>query len=139
VAGGRPSDYTPEIVDAICERLIEGESLVQICRYENMPGYSTIMGWLNKHAEFADKYARAREAQADYLADDIIRIADESEDAQKARLQVDARKWKASKLAPKKYGDKLDLSATHNVGDPILNLLTRIAEHGRSIHSQDQS
>jgi hypothetical protein len=105
---GRPTTYTPETVDVICERIIEGQSLVQICADDDMPGYSTIMQWLSRHAEFAEKYAHAREAQADYLADDIIRIADEADDAQLARLQVDARKWKASKLAPKKYGDKID-------------------------------
>lgn len=66
--------------------------------------------WLGKHAEFAAQYARAREEQADHYADELLEIADTTKDPNKARLQIDARKWKASKLAPKKYGEKLDIT-----------------------------
>jgi hypothetical protein len=67
--------------------------------------------WLALDAEFAAQYARAREEQADYYADEIIEIADTAEDANLARLRIDARKWKASKLRPKKYGEKIDLTS----------------------------
>lgn len=71
-----------------------------------MPAESTVRLWATEDREgFAAHYARAREGQADHYADEIIRIADEAEDAQIGRLRVDARKWVASKLAPKKYGE----------------------------------
>lgn len=121
---GRPSDYTPEIALTICERLVEGESLRSVCLHEDMPHRSTIFRWLEQHESFRDQYARAREAQADAFADEITHIADTpqlgvirkiSEDGVEVteedmlghrRLQIDARKWIASKLKPKKYGEK---------------------------------
>ena len=131
---GRPSEYTQEIADSICEWLADGQSLRSICESDEMPNKSTVFKWLDRHAEFGDQYARAREAQADALADEITDIADESdrdtvlktrpdgsqfeecnsEWIARSRLRVDARKWVASKLKPKKYGDKVE--QTH-VGD----------------------
>lgn len=111
--------YTDQIAGEICRRIADGESLVEICKGSDMPSRSAVMDWLTIHEAFADKYAHARELQADYYADDIVRIADEAKDAQLARLQVDARKWKASKLAPKKYGDKLQTEHSGPEGGPI--------------------
>jgi hypothetical protein len=97
-----------------------------------MPDKSTIFRWLERHQEFSDQYARAREMQAEALADEITYIADtpmpgiktkttdkgvevtEGDMIEHRRLQVDARKWIASKLKPKKYGDKTE---TTHVGD----------------------
>jgi hypothetical protein len=92
-----------------------------------MPDKSTIFDWLRRHPEFADHYVRAREDQAETMAEEIVDIADETPDTvpvydkegnvidikldsayiswQKNR--IDARKWTASKLRPKKYGDKI--------------------------------
>lgn len=130
---GRPSTYRPETTLAICQRLATGESLRKICRDDDMPDMSTVIKWLSEHEEFSYQYARAREIQADTLADEILDIADtpllgvttkikedgatettEGDMLQHRRLQVDARKWYASKLAPKKYGDKVqqEVSAT---------------------------
>lgn len=104
----RPSLYSEKLVDEICSLLAEGYSLVTICKREGMPNYSTVSNWLDKYPEFLTKYTRAREQQADYLAEEIIGIADEKlSDPQRSRLQVDARKWYAGKLRPKKYGDKI--------------------------------
>jgi hypothetical protein len=64
--------------------------------------------------ERRNQYMRAREEQADTLADEIVAIADNATDAQIARLQMDARKWFASKVAPKKYGDKTDITSNGN-------------------------
>jgi hypothetical protein len=127
--------HSDEIVDTICERLAQGESLASICRDAGMPGRSTFMNWLlqNKHEGLQDKYARAREAQADFYAEQIIEISDEeslmskhSEEGEvevvfdstavaRNRLRVDARKWYASKVAPKKYGDKQQVEFTGKV------------------------
>lgn len=132
---GRPSDYTQEIADAICERLADGESLRKICQDEEMPNKSTVFRWLAANKEFCDQYAHAREAQADSLADEILDISDDGscdtyvddngntrtdqEVIGRSRLRVDARKWLASKMAPKKYGDKVTQEHTGPDGKPV--------------------
>lgn len=128
------STYTEEIADKICEELARGKSLVKICDEIDV-SYSTIMKWLRDFDDFSQKYAHAREAQADYLADEIIQIADDSthdsvvdedgnlrlntEFVARSRLKVDSRKWIASKLLPKKYGDRqeIDLSGSVNLSN----------------------
>ena len=126
---GRPSLYTPEIADAICERLANGESLRSICRDENMPDERTVRDWvISDHNGFSPHYTRARDIALDRMADDVIDIADTADDPQKARLRFDARRWYLSKLAPKRYGDKL----LHTGGDgegPVM-VVTGVARAG---------
>lgn len=121
---GRPSTYTPEIAATICARLSNGEALPSICAAENI-GVSTVYQWLKARPEFADQYARAREDQADTLAAQITALADEEprmvvDDKGVARIdsawvawqrnRVDARKWVASKLKPKAYGERVQVA-----------------------------
>ena len=138
---GRPSEFTQAIADAICERIAEGESLRAICLDDDMPNKATVFRWLAADKAFSDQYARAREAQADALADEIVYIADTPQVGQTTvskatglevteadmiahrRLQVDARKWMAGKLAPKKYGDKQEIDL--NVTDALAERLAR--------------
>ncbi len=77
---GRPSLYTEALAAEICRRLAEGESLRAICADKAIPGISTVMGWLfdGNHGEFSEQYARAREAQAEIRADEIVDIADDA-------------------------------------------------------------
>lgn len=113
---GRPSDFTQEVADAICEKLAEGESLRSICYAEDMPACSTVFRWLSLDATFSEQYARARESQADALFDEILSIADEEkDDVQRSRLRVDARKWMAGKLRPKKYGERQEIEHSGSV------------------------
>ena len=132
---GRPTRYTPEVAADICTRLAEGESLRSICDDDAIPHRSTVLAWLfdGEHEEFKDQYACAREAQAEGRADEIVDIADDAtgdfttdkdgkeivdhEHIQRSRLRVDARKWIAAKLLPKKYGDRLQ--HTGEGGGPI--------------------
>lgn len=109
---GRPSDYTPEIAELICHRISEGESLRAICKDESFPCKTSVFKWLGQHQEFANQYARAREAQMDAMAEEILDIADEGEpdEANWLKLRVDTRKWLMGKLAPKKYGDRTVLA-----------------------------
>lgn len=137
---GRPSTYSQEVAEAICERLADGESLRDICAAENMPAKSTVFRWLSSNESFRDQYARAREAQAEYLADELLDIADDGkndwmerhnrdgemigwqengEAVSRSKLRVDARKWTLSKLLPKKYGDKLEHQHSGPSGGPI--------------------
>lgn len=108
---GRPSSFTQETADAICEWLASGKSLKKFCEEDGAPHQGTVYRWVAENQEFRERYERARESQAEFMGDDILEISDETKcDAvavQNARLRVDSRKWLMSKLAPKKYGDKL--------------------------------
>ena len=104
-----------DIIERICEMLAAGQSMAQICRRKDMPAESTVYKWLAEGGAFSERYARAREQQADLYADEIIKIADDCEPeaaaVAKAKARIDARKWLAARLAPKKYGDRVGLSA----------------------------
>lgn len=117
---GRPTKYNGEMIEDICEKIANGRSLRSICAEDGMPPMKTIYRWLEANEEFRHQYARAREKQADYFAEEIIEIADsaeaESAAVSKAKLQIDARKWAASKIAPKKYGDKTEFDVKSSDG-----------------------
>jgi hypothetical protein len=149
---GRPSSFKQETADAICERLALGESLRAICAAPDMPCLTAVFKWLATFPDFATQYARAREEQAEFYAGEIVEISDEevttirrgkhqpdAEDPDEEveivydsaavarnRLRVDARKWYASKLAPKKYGDKVTQEVTGPDGGPV-NMLLGVA------------
>lgn len=118
---GRPSSYTDEMADAICGAIAEGASLRQICELEGMPGRRTVLDWLEKHEDFRAKYARAREHQADVMDDLVLHVADtcDSENYQAARVKIAAYQWRASKLRPKVYGDKVQQEHTGPGGGPV--------------------
>ncbi len=106
---GRPSSYGPEVAEQICARIGRGESLEAICRDEGFPDSSTVRAWLRVHEDFLANYTRAREDQADWFADEIVKIADTEEDVNRARVRIDARKWRAGRQKPKHWGDKVTL------------------------------
>lgn len=99
-------EYSDDLAAAICERIAQGESLRTICRDADMPSMRAVFNWLARYPDFVQQYTRARNEQAENYADDIVRIADEEQDPAKARVRIDARKWVAAKLLPKKYGDR---------------------------------
>jgi hypothetical protein len=129
---------SPELLQTICERIAQGESLRAICASDGMPAMSTVFLWLNDDSTFSEQYARARETQADAFADEIVAIADEPPQLvmtgdgeetevaldgaaiQRQRLRIDARKWVASKLKPKKYGEKVDHDVTGSITVNVL-------------------
>jgi hypothetical protein len=116
----RPLEFNEAVADAICERLADGESLRSICRDDEMPAKSTVFKWLGLIPAFADQYARARETQADSLADDIVDIADDKKlEPNDKRVRIDARKWLAGKLRPKAYGDKVAVVGGDKSDAPI--------------------
>ena len=118
---GRPTDYTDLISTEICGQISEGNSLRSICKSNKMPSCSTVFLWLRHHPEFSEQYARAREEQADAIADECLDIAANEPDVQRARLKIDARKWFASKMKPRKYGDKITQEHTGPGGSPLQN------------------
>ncbi len=100
---GRPSTYSEETAELIWQRLIEGESLRQICCDETMPSRRTVFQWLARYPDFARLYAAARQAQADGLAGQILEIAESEPDIARARLMIDARFALMAKLQPRTY------------------------------------
>lgn len=137
----RPTKYSQELVDKICEQLAQGDSMRTVTKADDMPAMSTIFRWLRENPEFQEQYARAKEEAADAFIEDMQDIADDGtndwmerydkdgemigwqlngEHVQRSRLRIDTRKWIASKLKPKKYGDKLDLTSAGEKITPIL-------------------
>jgi hypothetical protein len=108
---GRPTNYTKEKAQAICEMIEKGMTLQAICELPDMPTISSIYNWQDENLDFLESYARARSRKADTLADMVLTEAFNSHDAQIGRLRIDALKWTASKLAPKKYGDKIEVES----------------------------
>ena len=123
---GRPSKYSDELVENICVRIAQGESLNKMCKEKEMPDKATVFRWLVSNDSFRDKYARARELQAETQFDELIDIVDQPPELSYVKdkdgdlievkfdstyvawmkLRVDTRKWTASRMAPKKYGDQ---------------------------------
>jgi hypothetical protein len=137
---GRPSIYSEEIATEILSRMMQGESLRQICRDEHLPHRSTIYDWIAnvEFKSFADRYARAREVRADEIFDEMEEIADDGsndwmlrkqgdddievvnhEHIQRSRLRIDTRKWQLSKMLPSRYGDKIETTLKGHPGAPI--------------------
>lgn len=129
---GRPSLYTDELAQRICERLAAGESLLSICESDpDMPAESTVRLWaLDDREGFSARYARAREIGYLHMGDELLTIADTPQEGitvtEKAtgtetrtgdmiehrKLQVDTRKWMLARMLPKVFGDKY----THELG-----------------------
>ncbi|MDI2113057.1 terminase small subunit-like protein [Commensalibacter nepenthis] len=136
----RPSKYSEEIVNKICEQIASGGTLLKICENEDMPGYSTVMAWKNERKEFQDKYARAREDRADFRFDEIDQILSEDMQdmvaVQRAKLKIDAKKWQMSKEAPKKYSDKIDMTSSDGTMSPDKSI-TVIFEEAKLPNSEN--
>lgn len=108
---GRPSLYTPELAERILDQLADGRSIVEICRAVDMPSARTVHQWAADNPDFSQNYARAREVQAEFMDQLVMDVAEKAgDDPQAAKVKIDAYKWRAAHLAPKKYGSKLDLT-----------------------------
>lgn len=147
---GRPSVYSEAIVSEICTRLSLGEGLIRICNDEHMPHRVTVFRWLDdpRHEDFRNRYARAREVQADSLFDEMEQIADDGsndwmekkdrngdtigwmvngEAVARSKLRLEDRRWRAGKLRPKKYGEATLLKVGDHEGNAIPSQLTDVA------------
>lgn len=111
---GRPSTYTEELGERICEALANSDRGLRhvLDADPDFPEPETVRKWRLRHASFNAKYADAKQAQLELMAEDIVDISmDESLDPNDKRVRIDARKWLLSKLMAKTYGDKLDLTS----------------------------
>jgi len=129
---GRPTDYTPEIVEKILLRMYSGESVREICRDANMPSRTSVDLWRVRHPEFTNQYAHARRAQVEARIEDCAELLSnppmcnmpdpdggvtqrvDGAAVQLLRARADLAKWEASKLlrgivdtAPLDYGDRM--------------------------------
>lgn len=158
---GRPEIYTDELALKLCTQIAtSSSSLKAICAPDDMPSVSTVLKWLREKPDFSLQYARAKEEQADYMAEEMIDIADDGsndlmtitkgdqsydlenkEVTNRSKLRIETRKWLMSKLKPKKYGDKIEVDnkgTIHTVdltNTPTEELLKR-AEAIRKINEQ---
>lgn len=104
---GRPTIYSQELADSICEWLADGKSLRSYCKQDGTPGISTITRWIVSNKRFWAQYAQAREAagyaHADNIVDIVQKIADAELEPNAARVMMDGLKWSAERMAPKSH------------------------------------
>ena len=135
---GRPSLYTLALAEEVCERLSNGETLEDICRSAHMPATRTVYLWTETYASFAADFARARTRGFDAIAAQTLEIADEArndwmeraareeggepgkafdaEHVQRSKLRIETRLKLLAKWDPKRYGEKLGLEHSGNIG-----------------------
>ena len=145
--------------EIIIERVSAGDSLKRIYETDKkVPKRMTIYCWLNPESEYYDKefsenYARARQEREDAIFDDMLDIADDgsndfmkkqiaegvevellnAEHIQRSRLRIDARKWILSRMNPKKFGDKTDITSGGE------KLVTNIVSLGTGVNPKDEA
>lgn len=134
---GRPEVYGQAIADEICAQVAQGKTLADICQDKNMPHPVSVVRWQRENHEFGLAYARARMDQADYFAEEIIKIAremvkisdDENLDPASRRVRIDSRaklmeqfRWTAAKLKPQSYGERLEAHLTGQIENRNLNV-----------------
>lgn len=148
---GRPTNYSPEFAETICDAIAtSSKGITRLC-HDN-PDWcvnpDTVYSWLNKHKEFSDMYARAKQQQIEVIIDEILSIADDSscdyvindegklivdhEHINRSRLRIDTRKWLAAKLVPRLYGNVTDATVglnfqpNLNTGNSLLNMSAEV-------------
>lgn len=111
--------YSPEVAARICAMMTDGKSLRSICDLDGMPDRTSIWLWRGSNPDFAAQFDAASREGARAMIDDTMSIADdETLDPNSRRIRVDTRKWIASKVLPKVYGDKIAVSGDED-GAPI--------------------
>lgn len=147
---GRPSSYTKELGEEICEKLATSNKGIQrLCdEYPHWPCFQTIYEWRIKIRDFGEMYAKSKQQQVEVLVEECIDIADEtsrdtvikidkngeeyeacnSEWINRSRLRIDTRKWLASKLMPRKYGDHKN--DDESSAEDFLSQLLKLAKKG---------
>ena len=139
IAGkGRPTEYTEEIGETICDRIVDGESLRTICADAGMPHEATVLGWVSSHREFRDQYEIARDLAVEALLDETIEIIDDPsgylvervqangkvavvwdrKQLPRCRLRMDVRMWVVDQLPPLKLEERLERIEAQQDRDP---------------------
>lgn len=94
---GRPSLYTQELAEEICERIAAGELLLHICKDAHMPVRRTVYNWLRSHEDFLLNFTHAETAAGRHFMEKAVVAADEANDANAmaANVKVKANTWAA--------------------------------------------
>lgn len=154
----RPTIFTQNLADNICQELALGKSLRTVCKPEGMPALSTIFNWFRTQPTFLEQYARAKQESADAMADEILDISDNAtndwmednydkgktpgyalngENIQRSKLRVDTRKFLMAKMKPKVYGDKIDMTTNgKDLPTPIIRLEDVSRDNGNQEDNQ---
>lgn len=133
----RPSIYSQELADKICDGIANGWSMRTICDKEDMPALSSIFLWLRTYKEFSEQYARACEERTEAHNELLLDLGDEATElaqnvdpkasgavVQAVKLKADNLKWVMSKMKPKKYGDKIDMTTNgKDLPTPLLHAI----------------
>lgn len=113
---GRPSDYTEELAERICEWIAGGKSLRSFCREDDTPDVSTITRWIVKHPQFRIQYAEAREsagyAHGDEVKEIVELLREGGLDPNTARVMIDGLKWSAERMAAKAFSPRQAIEHT---------------------------
>lgn len=130
----RPTDYTPEIAEAVCAWIAGGQSLRSFSRQNNTPDVTTVCRWIVRHGEFRQQYAHAREAAGYAHGDGVIEVVEllrEGDiDAQTAKAMMDGLKWAAERMAPKAHSPRQDLNHTSDDRSMSPTRIEITAPHG---------
>lgn len=145
---GRPTEYTPELAEIICDRIAEGKTVRSICEQEDMPDKSTVFRWLYKHEDFATIYARAKVASGHVDEDEMAEIADDGrndymekfdkdgnslgyflngEHVQRSKLRWEHRRWLLERKQAKRFGTKVDVNHGVQPDNPLTSLLAAVS------------
>lgn len=113
--------FTQEIADRICEEMVNGRDLVDICKDPGMPDRTTVYRWTLSNPAFAAQCARAREALADFELHRLKQIAESctEENVNSTRVKLNHFQWRLMKIAPRTYGDKVQAEVTGANGGPM--------------------
>lgn len=127
---GRPTIYNEDLVAEFLYRVAKGRSVASVCSDDDMPHRATIYEWLAHNSDFSDRYARASEQRADQYFDEMLHIADNAlpEEVQKAKLQIDTRKWVLARMSPKKYSGKSQDDNTDNAISLMAKFMKELGE-----------
>lgn len=141
-------EFSQKLFDAICKRIAMGESLRKICADAGMPDRGTFNAWRKQTEELQRQYDAACIDREENYFEQIIDIADECRVGEKrvtkangdievtevdmverAKVQIDARKWVLARMNRKKYGDKLGVDGGED-GAPVQLVLNGSDIHG---------
>lgn len=129
---GRPSIFTDELANEICERVSLGRSLRSVCLDKDMPTKTTVMRWLDENEDFCDQYRRACEEREVTHFEEMLTIADEvlpeTAEVARAKLRIDTRKWVLARMNPKKYSDKVQEDNADNAVSLMAQFMKELGE-----------
>lgn len=139
---GRPSGYSDELADRICELISGGKSVKSICEMQGMPSMQSVWKWIREQPKFAENYARATAERADAVFEEMFSIADDGSNdtyvdeegkektdhdvIARSKLRIDTRKWALSRMNPRKYGDKVE--QVHSGAVEVTQITRRVVD-----------